>query len=275
MVCFPNAKINLGLNILEKRSDGYHNIETVFYPVKWCDVLEVVEDKSQKAEEEVKFSASGLNVDGEIKNNLCLKAYQFLKKDFQLPPLKMHLHKIIPMGAGLGGGSSDTAFTLKLINELFDLKINKDVLKNYAAQIGSDCSFFMENVPVMAKEKGELMEKINLNLKGLFILIVKPGVQISTADAYRMVAPQRPERSLKAIIEMPMHEWRIFLKNDFEKYVLEKFPVIGEIKGKMYQQGAIYASMTGSGSAVYGIFEKTIYNKNDFNKNIVYEGILD
>src|SRR6185436_8927809 len=259
MICFPNAKINLGLNILEKRSDGYHTIETVFYPVQWCDALEVVEDRIQRTEdgtgkfkEDIKFSASGLSIEDEMKNNLCFRAYQLLKKDFQLPPLKMHLHKIIPMGAGLGGGSADAAFTLKLLNELFHLKLKKGALKNYAAQIGSDCSFFLENVPAIAGGKGELLEKINLSLKGFFILIVRPEVHVSTADAYRMIVPQQPERSLKEIIKLPVYEWsRNFgMKNDFEKYVFEKFPAVSEIKNNMYQQGAVFASMTGSGSAV-------------------------
>lgn len=275
MVCFPNSKINLGLNILEKRNDGYHNLETIFYPVKWCDVLEVVEEGSQKSEDEIKFAASGLSVDGDMKNNLCVKAYQLLKKDFPLPSIKMHLHKIIPMGAGLGGGSSDAAFTLKLLNEFFHLNLSSDVLKNYAKQMGSDCSFFIDNVSEFASGRGELLEKINLNLKGCFILIVKPDIHISTAEAYSMIKPQQPKRSVKKIIELPISEWKTFLENDFERPLFEKYPEIADVKNKMYQQGAIYSSMSGSGSAVYGIFKNNPNAKNDFTYNCAYEGILD
>jgi 4-diphosphocytidyl-2-C-methyl-D-erythritol kinase len=274
MVCFPNSKINLGLNIIEKRSDGYHNIETVFYPVQWCDVLEVVEDRSRKTEDKINFSSSGFNIDGDAKNNLCLKAFQLLKKDFRLPSLKMHLHKIIPMGAGLGGGSSDAAFTLKLFNELFHLNLNSEKLKDYAKQIGSDCSFFIDNDPVFASGKGELMENINLSLKGYFILIAKPDAHIFSADAYNMIKPERPKNTIKEIIDLPISEWKTLLKNDFEKLAFEKYPIISNLKNKMYQQGATYSSMSGSGSSVYGIFEKKLFDKNVFIDCIVYEGIL-
>jgi len=291
MVCFPNSKINLGLNVVEKRTDGYHNIETVFYPVQWCDVLEVVEDvrgktevgsqksevRSRKSENEIKFSASGWDIDGNAKNNLCVRAIQLVKKDFQITEVKMHLHKIIPMGAGLGGGSSDAAFTLKLLNDLFHLKLSNDDLKNYANQIGSDCSFFIDNTPAFASGRGEVLEKINLSLNGYSILIVKPDVHVSTADAYKMVMPQFPKQSLKEIIQLPITEWsrNLGMKNDFEIPVFEKYPVVREIKYNMYQQGAIYASMSGSGSAVYGIFEKKEFNKNAFKDCVVWEGILN
>ncbi|MEO5571960.1 MAG: 4-(cytidine 5'-diphospho)-2-C-methyl-D-erythritol kinase [Bacteroidia bacterium] len=286
MVCFPNSKINLGLNIVEKRSDGYHNIETIFYPVQWCDVLEVGSWKSEVGsfpiqsgqeilEEKINFSGSGLDVDGDSKNNLCVKAYELLKKDFQLPIIKMHLHKIIPMGAGLGGGSSDAAFTLKLLNELFALKLRHDSLKDYANQIGSDCAFFIDDVPAYASGRGEVLEKINLSLKGYFILIVKPEVHISTVEAYKMIKPQLREKSLKKIIQQPITDWKNLLKNDFEKSVFEKYPVIAEIKNNMYHQGAVYASMSGSGSAVYGIFDKRIFDKNVFKDCLAWEGILN
>jgi 4-diphosphocytidyl-2-C-methyl-D-erythritol kinase len=289
MVCFPNSKINLGLDIIEKRNDGYHTIESVFLPVKWCDALEVVEDGSRKSEDgsrkpedggrktekEIKFSVSGLKIDGEMKNNLCVKAYHLLRKDFKLPSIKLHLHKIIPMGAGLGGGSSDAAFTLKLLNELFHLKLTNEHLKNYAKQIGSDCAFFIDNIPAFASGKGDELEKINLNLKGLFILIVKPAVHISTADAYRMIKPGQPKRSLKERVNLPLIEWKNFLKNDFEKCVFQKHPLVADLKNKMYQQGALYSSMSGSGSAVYGIFGKKNFDKNIFKKCITWEGTLD
>jgi len=284
MVGFPNSKINLGLNVVEKRADGYHNIETVFYPVQWCDVLEVVEDGRWKmgegsgmVEDGIEFSTSGLTVDSDLKNNLCARAIQLVKKDFQITEVKMHLHKIIPMGAGLGGGSSDAAFTLKLLNDLFHLKLSNDDLKNYANQIGSDCSFFIDNTPTLASGRGEILEKINLSLNGYFILIVKPDVHISTVDAYKMIMPQFPKQSLKEIIQLPITEWsrNLGMKNDFEIPVFEKYPVVREIKNNLYQQGAIYASMSGSGSAVYGIFEKKEFNKNAFKDCVVWEGILN
>lgn len=279
MICFPNTKINLGLNIIEKRTDGFHNIETVFYPVQWCDALEAVSSESgithDDPEKKIEFTLSGLNVEGSVKNNLCVKAYEILAKDFKLPTVKIHLHKIIPMGAGLGGGSADAAFTLELLNNLFKLKLTKDNLKNYALQLGSDCSFFMENVPLYATGKGEIMTKINLSLKGYFILIAKPPVHISTAQAYSLVNPQHPEKSLTEIIQLSITQWKNVLKNDFEKSVFEKFPIIEKIKNKMYEQGAIYASMSGSGSAVYGIFDKKIFDRMDFNNCILYDGILN
>jgi 4-diphosphocytidyl-2-C-methyl-D-erythritol kinase len=274
MVCFPNAKINLGLDVIEKRNDGFHNIETVFYPVQWCDVLEIIEDRTHKSNDEIIFSATGLSVDGEIKNNLCVKAIQLLKKFFKIPDIKMHLHKIIPMGAGLGGGSSDAAFTLKLMNEYFHLNLSSGDLENYAKQIGSDCSFFIDNVPAFASKRGEILEKIDLDLKEYFILIVQPDVHVSTAEAYSMVKPAMPQKSIKEIIRLPIAEWKTFLKNDFEKNVFEKFPIIDEIKSKMYQQEALYSSMSGSGSAVYGIFEKKAYDKNIFKDFLVYDGRL-
>lgn len=277
MVCFPNAKINLGLNILSKRSDGYHNIETVFYPVQWHDALEIMKSEvgSQKSEEKIKFNSSGLIIEGDEKNNLCVKAFDLLDKEFGLPQVKMHLHKVIPLGAGLGGGSSDGAFTLQLLNELFDLKLSKDNLKNYAKQLGSDCSFFVENVPVLAKGRGELLEKINLSLAEYFILIAKPDVHISTAEAYELVRPEKSPPSLKEIIQLPIIKWKDILKNDFEKSVFEKFPVIEALKNKMYQQGAVYASMSGSGSTVYGIFKKKSYDKNVFKNCHVWEGVMN
>lgn len=284
MVCFPNCKINLGLNVVEKRTDGYHNIETVFYPVHWCDVLELIEVGSQKSEvgsreleNGIEFSSSGLMIDGDLKNNLCVKAIQLLKKDFQIRDIKMHLHKIIPMGAGLGGGSSNAAFTLKLLNDLFNLKLSSDDLKNYAKQIGSDCAFFIDNTPVFASGRGEVLEKINLSLNGYVILIVKPPIHVSTVDAYNMITPQFPKKSSKEIIKLPIKEWKTLLKNDFEIPVFKKYPEIGEIKNKMYQLGAIYSSMSGSGSAVYGIFEpgEIKIDKKDFTNCIVWEGILN
>ncbi|MFI5219026.1 MAG: 4-(cytidine 5'-diphospho)-2-C-methyl-D-erythritol kinase [Bacteroidia bacterium] len=278
MICFPKAKINLGLNIIEKRDDGFHNIETVFYPLQWCDVLEVIGSesgiRSLEKKEKIEFMLSGLNVNGDFKNNLCVKAYDLLDKEFDLSAVKIHLHKIIPMGAGLGGGSADAAFTLKLLNVIFNLKLNIDVLKNYAQQLGSDVPFFIENAPVFAHGRGELMEKINVSLKEHFILIVKPGIHISTAEAYSNVKLNKPEKSIKEILRLPITEWKNFLKNDFEETVFRKFPLINEIKNKMYEQGALYVSMSGSGSAVYGIFKEVSFGEKEFSNCTTWSGKL-
>ncbi len=248
MISFPNAKINIGLNVVSKRDDGYHNLETIFYPVKLTDALELVES------DEFRFSSSGLKIDGDPKNNLVVKAYKLFQKDFKLPPVKLHLHKIIPFGAGLGGGSSDAAFTLKMLNNYFNLKITSTILKNYAAQIGADCPFFIENRPVFAAGIGNRFQPINLDLSEYEILIVKPNISVSTPDAYKNIIPQKPTFNLKDIESLPIEEWQKFIKNDFEKSVFQKYPEIENLKQILYKMGALYASMSGSGSAVFGIF---------------------
>lgn len=273
MITFPNAKINLGLNVLEKRPDGFHNIETVFYPVDWCDMLEIIKLPAANTGK-VDFTLSGIPVAGDYKNNLSFKAFELLDKDFNLGPFQLFLHKIIPMGAGLGGGSSDAAFTLKLINELFELNLGIDQLLNYASQLGSDCCFFILNQPVFAEGRGELLKKINLNLKGKSILIIQPDVSVSTGEAYQSVIPSIPEKGLNEIIELPISQWKTHLKNDFEKSVFAKYPVIEEVKNRLYKAGAVYASMSGSGSAVFGIFESDIPSISEFNNYIVYNGML-
>lgn len=248
MVAFPPCKINLGLNVLRKRSDGYHDIETCFYPVPWSDILEVIRS------DEFFFSSSGTPIPGEEHDNLCVKAYRMMQAVYSLPPVKIHLHKIIPTGAGLGGGSSDAAWTLRLLNDVFALNLAKDVLKEYAARLGSDCAFFIDDIPMIGSGRGEVLTPIKISLKGKYLIIVKPDVHVSTAQAYLGITPAEPKRKLTDVLGMPIAEWRELLVNDFEKTVGKKFTVISEIKEKLYQSGAEYASMTGSGSAVYGIF---------------------
>ncbi len=250
MITFPNAKINIGLNVVSKRDDGYHNLETVFYPVKLADALELV------GSDRFRFSSSGLEIDGKPENNLIVKAYKLLQKDFNLPPVKLHLHKVIPFGAGLGGGSADAAFTLKMLNSHFNLKIPSDKLENYAAQIGADCPFFIENRPVFATGIGDRFLPINLDLAEYEIVIVKPDVSVSTPDAFRNITPSKPKFNLKDIENLPIEDWKYFIKNDFEKSVFEKYPEIENLKNTLYEMGAIYASMSGSGSAVFGIFRE-------------------
>ena len=273
MLTFPNAKINIGLNIIEKRADGFHNIESVFYPVEWCDVLEIIVSDQN----EVKFQSSGLEIPGNENANLCLKAWNLLKKDhfssISQPPI-IHLHKVIPMGAGLGGGSADGAFTLKMLNEVYDLKLSNDELKNYARQLGSDCAFFIENRSVFCYDKGDQFEDFSLNLKEKYIVLVNPAIHISTAEAYSGVSPKKPKISLKDALKQPISTWKENIKNDFEEKLLLKYPTIAEVKETLYQSGAIYASMTGSGSTLYGIFEKEIDLKNTFPNFTVWQGNL-
>lgn len=251
MISFPNCKINIGLNVVEKRKDGFHNIETVFYPVSWCDALEIIPSKK------LAFSSSGIKIPNDKKGNLCLRAYHLLAKDFKIPKVKIHLHKNIPIGAGLGGGSSDAAFTLKMLNEMFELKLKEKQLLNYASRLGSDCAFFILNRPVFAKGKGDELEEISLDLTKYKIVIVYPKINISTAEAYSGIIPKKSKTSLNEIIEnKPIHQWKNFVCNDFEENIFKKSSRIARIKKQLEQAGAVYASMSGSGSGVYGIFEK-------------------
>ena len=249
MVSFPNCKINLGLNVVGKRSDGYHDIETFFFPVHLRDALEIIE------KEKFELSTSGFSIKDEPEKNLCFKAYNLLKKDFQqFPAVQMHLYKAIPMGAGLGGGSADGAFMLKLLNKKFDLSLSEKQLINYSLQLGSDCPFFILNKPCFATGRGEIFEQIGLDLSEYKFLIVQPQIHISTAWAFSTIKPLKPAKSIKQIIQQSILTWKAELINDFEKPVFEKHPEIKNIKDKLYDAGAMYASMSGSGSAVYGIF---------------------
>jgi 4-diphosphocytidyl-2-C-methyl-D-erythritol kinase len=250
MIGFPNAKINIGLNITEKRTDGFHNLETVFFPVGWCDALEFV------ISDEVQFSASGLLISGEPESNLAMRAYRLLQKDFNLPILKIHLHKEIPFGAGLGGGSSDGAFMLSMLNQHFGLNISGEKLEVYASKLGSDCPFFIRNKPVFASGRGEIMEPIQIDLKGWYLLLVKPPVEVSTAKAFQLVVPQKPAISIKSLIQLPVQEWKDKVVNQFESSVFPQFPEVAKVKNQMYDSGAIYASMSGSGSCVFGLFRE-------------------
>ncbi len=260
MLSFPNCKINLGLHILDKRSDGFHNIESVFYPVSWCDVLEVIESKT------FDFFLDGRKVEGKTADNSCVKAYQLLKDKYKLPPVKIFLLKNIPAGAGLGGGSSDGAFMLKLLNEKFGLNISKQELKGLAARLGSDCPFFIENKPVTVTGRGEVMSEAAVTLKDFFIVIIYPSVPVNTAWAYGELAKQRKagkklsdyEKPLQKIIQLPVEEWSKFLQNDFEEIIFAQHPEIAQIKNDLLQQGAVYSSMSGSGSSVFGVFRKEI-----------------
>ena len=265
MIAFPNAKINLGLNIVAKRPDGYHNLETVFYPIPLSDALEIVLAKEQKGN----FVQTGITISGNPDENLVLKAYKLLKEKFDIPEIDIFLHKKIPFGAGLGGGSADAAYMLKLLNDFAELNLTINNLEEYAVRLGADCPFFIQNKPVFAEGIGNQFTAIDLSLKGYYILLIKPDIHVSTQDAYANVKPQTPEKSIKEIIQMPVKKWKEYLVNDFELSVFKKYPEIDTIKNKLYEQGAIYASMSGSGSSVFGIFEKSIESWSDYQSYVL------
>ncbi len=252
MICFPNAKINLGLAIVSKRLDGYHNIETVFYPIRLRDALEIVPASGEKGI----FKQSGIPVDGKPEDNLVIKAYNLLKEKYTIPEIDIYLRKNIPFGAGLGGGSADAAFMLKLVNEFAYLSLPESELENYASRLGADCPFFIRNKPVFASGTGSDFREISLSLKGYRLILVKPPVHVSTKDAYGGVTPKIPEYSISEIIQYPVEEWKDHLVNDFEPSVFNRFPTIQTIKQKLYDFGAVYASMSGSGSSVFGLFKE-------------------
>jgi 4-diphosphocytidyl-2-C-methyl-D-erythritol kinase len=250
MVTFPNAKINLGLYVTERRPDGYHNLETLFYPVRLTDALEILPSGT------FSFQTSGVAMEGDVENNLVVKAYRLLKKDFQLPALRIYLHKVIPTGAGLGGGSSDAAFTLKMINDLLEIGLSQQQLEEYAGMLGADCPFFIGNIPSLATGKGDQLMPVNMDLSPYHIAIVKPPVSVNTAMAYREIIPGLPDIPLYDIINQTVESWRDFLHNDFEGSVFRQYPEVAAIKQTLYDLGAHYASMSGSGSAVFGLFSQ-------------------
>lgn len=254
MIVFPNAKINIGLNVVGKRPDGFHNIESVFYPIFHLkDILEIVLNTEN---DNVLFSSSGIEISGNSNENLCVKAYHLLKADFDIPNVKIHLHKVIPIGAGLGGGSSDAAFTLKLLNTLFDLNLSEEQLITYAQKLGSDCAFFIKNKPVYAYNKGDEFSDYDLNLNDYRVEVVFPHIHVSTKEAYDGIKIKQSEVDLRDQLQLPIQEWKNSIKNDFEASIFLKYKTIEQTKLALYKQGAIYASMTGSGSAVYGVFNK-------------------
>ena len=266
MIIFPNAKINLGLNIVGKRSDGYHDLETIFYPIQLQDALEV-KTLTQSAQTPYQLHVKGNPIDGNADDNLVVKAYLLLKDRFQLPPIDIHLFKHIPMQAGLGGGSSDGAFMIKLLNEKFRLGMSVKEMEDVSAQLGADCAFFIQNQPVFATGIGNKFEPIRLSLAEYHLVLIKPTISVSTREAFAGISPKHPDMSLKEIITQPIETWKDSMKNDFETSVFKKYPEIAAIKDKLYDLGAIYASMSGSGSSVYGIFKQALPNvETSFNE---------
>ena len=255
MLVFPNCKINLGLNITKKREDGFHDIETVFYPINWCDALEVIEVKDQS--EPFVFSESGLLINGKKEDNLIFKAWKLITELKAIPPIKVHLHKNLPMGAGLGGGSSDAAFFINLIDKKFNLGLSYFEKSDLASKLGSDCSFFIKNEPVLATAKGNEFSPIAIDLSNYHILVVYPNIHSNTKAAYDGIIPSTPKNDLRTIIEkQPISDWKNCLRNDFEETVFIKYPQIKTLRDSFYEGGALYACMSGSGSSVFGIYDK-------------------
>jgi len=249
MLLFPNAKINIGLNVVSKRKDGFHNIETVFLPVKGLnDAIEYI------ASDKTSLAISGIKIEGNPNDNLVLKAYQLMKDRFDIPPLSIHLHKVIPSGAGLGGGSSDASFMLNSLADYFQLPLLQKDLTEFAAQLGSDCAFFILNKSAIASGRGEILEPVLTGAENKKLLIIKPPFSINTKDAYSGVRVSEPSQRLKDLINLPIGEWKNEIQNDFESSTFKWFPELKEIKQKLYEMGALYASMSGSGSAMFGIF---------------------
>lgn len=273
MVTFPNAKINIGLNITAKRADGYHDIETLFYPVGWKDILEIVPSDGTKTT----LTVSGRKVDCDPEKNLVMKAYRVLNKYVGLPPCEMFLHKVIPDGAGLGGGSSDAAFTLRMLNEMFSLNFTPAKLASIAEEIGADCPFFIYNRPMIATGVGTDLKESDLNLSGKRIVIIKPPFSISTKEAYSGCRPQKSPRVLKELLTEDIADWQNLIKNDFENTLNQKYPEILRIINQLKAAGSIYSSLSGSGSAVYGIFDSdklSVDLKEIFHDSEIYTGTL-
>ncbi len=268
MVTFPGCKINLGLHVLKRRPDGYHAIHTCFYPVPWTDVLEALPGQ------EFSLTCTGLPIPGPTENNLCVKAYGLLKKDFALPPVQAHLHKLVPMGAGLGGGSADAAQFLRIVNELFSLGLTQERLSYYASQLGSDCAFFLYPTPALGSGRGEILDPIAVSLKGLYLVIVSPTVHVSTAEAYAGVTPGPPQEELRTTLARPVSEWKDNLVNDFEKSIFLRFPELPAIKKQLYDSGALYACMSGSGSSIFGLFDQPVNREELFPTSMGWSGWL-
>ncbi len=265
MILYPSCKINLGLHILHKRTDGFHELDTCMFEVPLYDILEII--PSTKFE----FSSSGMEIPGDSQNNLCIKAFNIIQNKHDIPNIKMHLHKQIPMGGGLGGGSSDGTYVLKMLNTIFKLNLSNSTLEEYASLLGSDCAFFVNAGSQIAKGRGEKLTPIHLNLNGYYIKIVNIGIHISTPDAYNGIEFQQHEKTITEIINSDISSWKENLKNDFEHSVFKKHAILSDLKKELYEEGAIYASMSGSGSTMYAIYKELPKSEKFKQLNPVYE----
>jgi len=270
MIYFSPAKINLGLQILKQRDDGFHMLRSVMYPTGLCDIIEInqlpVEDIP------VRFSQSGIRFQADLEKNLCMKAWKLMTSEQDLPHVSIHLHKQIPVGAGLGGGSSNASTVLKGLNQIAGSPVSSERMADLAAQLGSDCPFFLYELPMMMEGRGEILSQVELSLDKLHLVLLFPEIHISTAEAYGAVSPFVPDKHLQQLIEAPMDRWKGLIINDFEKNALLKYPLLKTLKRSLYEAGAVYASMSGSGSALYGIFETPPQLPEELRKYIIWKG---
>ncbi len=268
MILFPNAKINLGLYITEKRTDGFHNLTSCFYPVPWSDILEITPSDI------FEFSTSGLSISGALETNLCCRAFMLLKEAYAIPSVHIHLHKVIPMGAGLGGGSSDAAYTLMGLRDLFQLPLSNEDLIPFAQKLGSDCAFFLTNQAQMGTEKGDVLQPFELNLSGKFLIMIYPNFGISTHEAYAGIKPKKALKNWEKKLLKPIETWKETISNDFEKSLFPSYPQLAEIKHELYALGATYAAMSGSGSTIFGIFDEEVKQPENWKAFQTWSGIL-
>ena len=272
MITFPIAKINLGLNVVERRPDGYHNLETVFYPEHIKDALELTAmDEQFPSPTDCDLKVTNLQLEGDEQRNLVVRAYQLLKQDYpQIPRVHAHLYKGIPTQAGMGGGSSDCAYTILMLNNMFNLGLTEQQMMDYAARLGADCAFFIKSQPAYAEGIGERLQPVTLDLSDYYIAVVRPDIPVSTKEAFSLIKPAKPQKNCRDIVMQPVDTWRDELKNDFEQSVFALHPEIAAIKQRLYDLGAVYAAMSGSGSAVFGLFTTPIEIGNHFPDAFTY-----
>ena len=263
MILFPPAKINLGLKVLKKRSDGFHEIETCMLAIPLTDVLEITPSA------EFVFKQTGIKVDGDQESNLCVKAFRLFHKRYDTPNACIHLRKQLPMGAGLGGGSADASYVLRGLNSLFKLDLTDAQLREMASELGSDCPFFISDSAQIGRGRGEVLSDFNLDLSGYYVKIINPEIHVGTKEAYAGIVFSDSDESIEATLELPVEMWKNQLKNDFETHIIDHHPIIGELKNQLYEEGAVYASMSGSGSTVYGIFANKPEASTDFFEQIL------
>lgn len=272
MITFPTCKINIGLNITSRRYDGYHDIETIFYPVRLCDALEfAVSDRQEGSDELI---VTGIDIGNEPMDNLVVRAARKLREMYGIPVLKMHLHKVIPPGAGLGGGSADAAYLARAVNRHFDLNIPVEEVKDLVRELGSDCPFFIENTPSFATGRGEILTPVNQVIKDHYLVLLNPGVGISTREAYRSCTPSVPDVRLPELISNPISDWKNLIINDFEAFAVDRHPLIGKLKDELYSQGALFSLMSGSGSSVFGIFGQKPCLNDLLQQYTIWEGMM-
>ena len=270
MILFSPAKINIGLQIIERRKDGFHNLQSIMFPLGLCDILEI--RRFSDPGENIRFSQSGIWFDSQNENNLCIQAWKLFSMEAPLPPVEIHLHKQIPVGAGLGGGSSDATATLRGLNKLTNEPLSEEKLHELAARLGSDCPFFLHGKPMMMEGRGDILSPVSLQLNELYLLLLFPEIHVSTAEAYAGVIPAIPEIHLRDLIREPVNQWIDLVENDFERSVFKKYPELDQIKQGLYQAGAIYASLSGSGSSLYGIFKEKPVLQHELKRYVIWQG---